>query len=396
VQQIRQGLPRVRVILDDRNAFPDSEMSNLVLRLCPNQWESQRKCRSFPEPLAVRLDLATVHLGEGLGERKPDADSPGSAIERSLRLREQVEDVGQHLGSDANASVLHSHHHPALLLSRDKPNRLRIGREFDGVRENVRNDLSQAGGITVNYQDILGQLDFEALRFGFDGRAARFNGVAHCGLERYVLALQLDLAVCDSVYFQEVIKQPSLVACLPLDDLRRAFESRVREERTTQRARGVQNRCKRISQLVRQHRKEPIFCFVAFPKLLYHLVTLLLWFANKLLDRCFDAPVKHIEEPLPRFGQVFLRQTPGLGLEILDNGEDYLTEERQLPECLRDVVTKFSSLVPMIGGFLLDRFRLMVAQNTNKRIEERRKVIVEVRVGQVQPAARLFRVGARG
>jgi hypothetical protein len=57
----------------------------------------------------VRLDGAAVHLDEGTHERQPDAEPALRALERSVHLREHLEDVRQRRRRDADSTIAHAH-----------------------------------------------------------------------------------------------------------------------------------------------------------------------------------------------------------------------------------------------------------------------------------------------
>ena len=131
-------------------------------RLGPEAWKAQCEHGAFPEPAAVRLDLTAQHLGQALGEGEANPEPARGSVERDFGLRKHVEDMGQHLRGDADARVLHPHHHLTRLLHHGEPDRACVLRELDCIREDVRDHLCQAHGIGEDHQGIFGHLHAQA------------------------------------------------------------------------------------------------------------------------------------------------------------------------------------------------------------------------------------------
>ncbi len=72
-----------------------------------------RMVNSLPRPCTVALDLdrAAVALDEVAHDGQADAEPALRAIDRLSLLDEQIEDVRQHVGRDANAGVAHAQDH---------------------------------------------------------------------------------------------------------------------------------------------------------------------------------------------------------------------------------------------------------------------------------------------
>ena len=142
--------------------------------------DRQRQRHQEGAPLAVARALhphrAAVQLDQVAHDGEPEAEPAVAARGGAVELAEAVEDVRQELGRDAGAVVgdddLDVGVDP-LEADLDLP---RLGRELDGVREQVPHHLLQASGIARHRPgeriDHPAQLDL----LGLGGRADRLDG----------------------------------------------------------------------------------------------------------------------------------------------------------------------------------------------------------------------------
>ena len=66
--------------------------------------------RTAVDALAVRLDTAAVHPGEGTHNGEADSKAAFGALERAFRLREEIEDVREHVRGDPDPVVAYADH----------------------------------------------------------------------------------------------------------------------------------------------------------------------------------------------------------------------------------------------------------------------------------------------
>src|SRR2546430_8242474 len=128
---------------------------------------------------------------------------------------------------------------------------------------------------------------------------------------------------------------------------------------------------------------------VALSTLLHYAIPLLLWLPDVLLDRRLDATIQHVEYALLHRCPLLPAQRLGPGLEFLDDAEEHLPEEGKLPERLGDVVAQLPAVVAVLGAFPLYGRSPVIPQRSDDGVEERREVIVDFGVAQVQTRAGL-------
>src|SRR5439155_1566653 len=202
-------------------------------------------------------------------------------------------------------------------------------------------------------------------------------------------------AVRDAAHLQEIVEETGLVVRLALDEPGGPPQARVSKERQPQRMGGAHDRRKRVTQLMGEHGEEAVLRDVALLKLLHYSVPLLLWLPDVLLDRRLDATIQHVEYALLRRCPLLPAQRLGPGLEFLNDAEEHLAEEGKLPERLGDVVAQLPAVVAVLGAFPLYGRSPVIPQRSDDRVEERREVIVDFGVAQVQTLAGLCFIRTR-
>jgi hypothetical protein len=120
---------------------------------------------------------------------------------------------------------------------------------------------------------------------------------------------------------------------------------------------------------------------IALPKLAHDPVAFLLRECHILSDRCLDAPVEEIQEPLASVRQFLLAERLRVCLEVFDRIENHLSEERQFLHHLGDSVPEAPSLATVLRALLLHlRGRFMISERPRERVDERWEMIFVVRV----------------
>src|SRR5436190_1650527 len=127
------------------------------------QRQTYLELTAFAQTIAARFYGALVKLDEQLNERQADAKPAASALERAIRLCEQVPDMGQHVGADTDAFVLHFYYYVIALMHRVKLHYAAAIRIFDGVIEQIGEYLRQPDGISVEHQFVARQSQQEFL-----------------------------------------------------------------------------------------------------------------------------------------------------------------------------------------------------------------------------------------
>jgi hypothetical protein len=124
----------------------------------------------------VDAHVPAVQLDQSLHHRQADPEPALHPAERAGRLREQIEDVRQHVVGEADAVVAHLHDDvpvdpldPHVDPSADRGIRR-------GVREEVREDLQQAVGIAVHEERLGGDGDVQRVAVPLDEGPGALDG----------------------------------------------------------------------------------------------------------------------------------------------------------------------------------------------------------------------------
>src|SRR5262249_44246551 len=117
------------------------------------QWQLDDELASYglPRRRAVGFDAPAVQVHDPVHERQPDAQPPGRAIERTIRLREKIKDARQQLTFNAHAIVTNSDLRivgaaRALAVDLDLA---AIWGVLRRIVEQVNEDLLDAGGVGI-------------------------------------------------------------------------------------------------------------------------------------------------------------------------------------------------------------------------------------------------------
>ena len=159
-----------------------------------------------------------VHLHQTPNQTQTDSQALRHPAGHAIRLLEQVENVGKHLRSDANAVVPDPEHRRIhLALGRQKD--LSAGRRvLGGVRQKVRQHLLQPGG--VGFEDNLAERpDLQALPSLVQKRPHVLGNAGDKRSQFQTFLAQLELAPGDPGHVQQVVYEPDHVAQLALHHL---------------------------------------------------------------------------------------------------------------------------------------------------------------------------------
>src|SRR5262245_15946199 len=171
-------------------------LSPCPLVRCCGQRDGEGRALSFA--CARRLDLAAVHLDQLLYQRQAQAQAAVTARVRSVLLSEAVKNAGQEFGRNAFARVAHGERQArprALECHFHSP---AFGREFDGVGEQVPDDLLQPLGVPRDLPGLGGEFRGEPDEFRVRRRAHCFDRFADHGAEIKRPDLDLQLAGDDA------------------------------------------------------------------------------------------------------------------------------------------------------------------------------------------------------
>jgi len=151
------------------------EVGRFVFIRRRNGWQPHDEFASLAGPLARRSHAAAVLINETMHECEADTETALSAVQRTVDLREQIEDRTEHVRGNADARVANSDHRGAVFL-REAEGDISAGiGVFRGVSQEVRDDLREPGGIAVHPDGVRRVGFFEMVAGAIDERPARFH-----------------------------------------------------------------------------------------------------------------------------------------------------------------------------------------------------------------------------
>ena len=187
-------------------------------------------------------------------------------------MREQVKDVRQERGSDAEARIPHAQHRFVALLLGGEPDVTAFLGVLGGVGEEVRHDLLQPGGVGVQPNRVWRQRHREFMFALVDQRTSRLQGTFHDAVHGDLLLAKLNPAGDRAGDFQQVTDQVRQLPHLTLDDGQGLLLNGVLAFLELKQLHGVEDRGKRIAKFMAEHRQKLIFAAVQFGQLLLCLL----------------------------------------------------------------------------------------------------------------------------
>jgi hypothetical protein len=210
----------------------------------------------------VGIDRPPVHLDELLHEGKPDAQPALRAVERAIRLREEVEDVGEHLGGDPDARVPDTEDHLITFLPDGDRDPTPFVGVFGGVVEQVHHHLFQAGRVGMQPDRSRGHRHREVMPAAVDQGAGRPHREFDDAPRVQAMGFEPDPARGDPGDFQEVIHEACELSHLTLDDVPGLLLDRVFSALEAKEVHGVEDGGEGVAELVGEHRQELVLAAV--------------------------------------------------------------------------------------------------------------------------------------
>src|SRR5215470_10847109 len=174
--------------------------------------------RTLTGARAERLDSASMQVNQALNQRQPHAEAALHPI-FAAHLGEQLEDLLDILGQDADAGVAHPQY--GLLARAGEPELnapAGLG-VFGRVVQQIGEYLGQAGKVALHVQRFSGRFDVELVAQRVDERTACLHSCEHRLGEIERLQLQLDSAASDARHVEQIIHETRELLDLPLDDV---------------------------------------------------------------------------------------------------------------------------------------------------------------------------------
>src|SRR5438128_5050671 len=144
----------------------------------------------------------------------------------ALGLREAIKNEWQKLRADAAAVVADDEARALAAAQQLNVNLAAIGRELDGVRQQVPDDLLQSRRVAAHLAHRGVQGDFDLYRFGFSRGADRVYRHLDDRRERERARFDAQLAADDARHVEDVFDQLGLRLRIALDGLQAARQRR--------------------------------------------------------------------------------------------------------------------------------------------------------------------------
>src|SRR5690606_22045981 len=122
---------------------------------------------------------------------------------------EQVEDSRQHVFGNPGAVVLDAQHDVGVDALGGQYDMAAAGRVLRGVREQVADDLAQAGVVAVDVQRLVGQLDAELVARVLDQRGRSFDRIGDRVAQIHRLPDQVQPVAADPARIEQVVHEPN-------------------------------------------------------------------------------------------------------------------------------------------------------------------------------------------
>ncbi len=121
-------------------------------------------------------DASAVKFDEGFDEGESKAEATELSFAAAVALAEAVEDVGEEVGGDALPVIANLDACGGAIARETNRDGSALLGEFDGVGEEVPDDLANAVGIAGDVAGDGVEVDLEADIFGVGGRADDVDG----------------------------------------------------------------------------------------------------------------------------------------------------------------------------------------------------------------------------
>ena len=182
-----------------------------------HHWQTHNKLTAFSQG-TVNRNLSTVHLHEPMHQCQSDAQPTLRAVQRTLRLCEEIENTRQKFRSDSDPRVTNCQNTVPILLLDGQPNVTTFFGVFSSVGEQVHDYLLQPGSVGVHPNWLWRQRNRELMSVMANQRANRLDCIFHDAVNCDSFPLQVDSSRGDAGHFHQVIDQMSHLSQLTLND----------------------------------------------------------------------------------------------------------------------------------------------------------------------------------
>lgn len=166
----------------------------------------------------VGADFAAVEFDELHDDRETEAEAAVLARGGGVGLAKAFENVGQKIGGDAGAVVLHAEEDVGRPVIEEDVDLAADGRELDRVGQEVPDDLLQPGAVAHDFGAVGGEAGDDANAFGVGGGADRIDRGGDDHSEVDALDEKANLAGGDPAHVEQVLDELGLDAGVALDD----------------------------------------------------------------------------------------------------------------------------------------------------------------------------------
>src|SRR5262245_50494004 len=213
--------------------------------------------RALAFPWALHHHTAAVKFDQMFDKRKAEPQTSETPRDRGVALFEPVEDVRQQVRADALTGIPHDYLRAGAAAPESDPYPPPVGRELDGVRHQIPDDLLQAVGVAGN---LIRHLAVFEAKVRDDDDAFAVGRLAHVVERRHYHrhefdwpGLQPHLAADDAGRVEQVFDQSQLRFTAALYGLRHPRDLRVVASPRTQQTVPAEDRVERRAQFVRNH-----------------------------------------------------------------------------------------------------------------------------------------------
>ena len=271
-EHVSQALGRVDVVFDDEH--PPTRHRRHCSRsghggLGRREREANAELGPSTRACAVGRDVATMELDQPLHQGEPQPEAAPAAIQAGVGLAERLKQASEQLGAHALTGVGDAEDgatSDGVELQGD-PRHPSRRREFDGVLQEVAQDLGQAAGVGGHHHRSVGQLELERDSSLLEERALVLQRLARHEREVERLEPELNLLSSDAGDVEEVIHQVRELGRLSVDHRQRPPRLLTAWRRSLEDIGAVADRRQGVAQLMRQHGQKLVLAVVGLGEL---------------------------------------------------------------------------------------------------------------------------------
>ncbi len=269
LEHLRESAEAIPIVVNHQDTVPAGSSGlgfgrgfPLSGRSTGEQRQADDEIAAMTGTLALDGDGAAVQLGQAADERQADTQAALGPVERLVDLDEEVEDVPLHLGGDPDAGVPYGQDgFVALSCQGDRNSASRLG-VLGGVIQQIRDDLLQAGRVSLEPHGVGTHSRFELMSAGLHQRPTCLDGLRDDLVEVHRLLAKLDPPAGDPREVEEIFHEAGHMLDLSAGDVQRLGGQIRRDGRRADDLQRMRQRGQGIAELVTEHREELILAAI--------------------------------------------------------------------------------------------------------------------------------------